>query len=472
MNPVRRRRVGSFSVLAMAALLVPAGEAAAQDALIIYRDGRVLVRRELALAVPRGGSQHVIELDQFDAGSLVTLDAGVVLTSVRYPRDRDEASLYRGMLGRRMLFQLPGSQDTVSALLFGDDPLRFELANGQVRLSPPGIPLFPRALVGSARPTHIALDSDRPRSRVSFGYLTSGTTWRAEYSVLLGALTAEVSGRVVLSSTDLRADSAEITVLEGNVTQTSGFRREVPRMAEALRVDEMLVSGRAASFRPSFQGGPPLGIGGFRLYSVPGRHSLVPGQTTVGLLLPSQRVDAERVYTVSTPGLVPGRPEEQLPVEVRYRIARPRTSPLGSRALPPGLARLYARTPEGTTVLVGEATVEHADPGKALELVAGQAVEITARRMPVQMTLVADSVIGIDRRPQVSRSGQIADAEVRFSNVTDTLAVVELTEPIAQPAVLVSSSVPAERVDGALRFTVRVPPRAEVVLRYRVRLSR
>jgi hypothetical protein len=123
-------------------------------------------------------------------------------------------------------------------------------------------------------------------------------------------------------------------------------------------------------------------------------------------------------------------------------------------------------------VLVGEATVEHADPGKALELVAGQAVEITARRMPIQVTLVADSMIGIDRRPQVSQSGQIADAEVRFSNVTDTLAVVELTEPIAQPAMLVSSSVPAERVDGALRFTVRVPPRSETILRYRVRLSR
>jgi hypothetical protein len=178
------------------------------------------------------------------------------------------------------------------------------------------------------------------------------------------------------------------------------------------------------------------------------------------------------VYTVSAPGLAPGRPEEQLPVEVRYRIPRPRSSPLGSRALPPGFARLYARTPEGATVLVGEATVEHADPGKALELVAGQAVEITARRMPIQVTLVADSMIGIDRRPQVSQSGQIADAEVRFSNVTDTLAVVELTEPIAQPAMLVSSSVPAERVDGALRFTVRVPPRSETILRYRVRLSR
>jgi hypothetical protein len=325
-------------------------------------------------------------------------------------------------------------------------------------------------MVGSARPTHITLDSDRPRSRVSFGYLTSGATWQAEYSVLLGAQAAEISGRVVLSSTELRVDSAEITVLEGNVARASRFRRETPQMDQALRLEEAVVTGRA-SFRPFF-GGPPLGVGGFRLYSVPGRHTLVPGQTTVGVLLTSQHVEAERVYTVSAPGLAPGRPEEQLPVEVRYRISRPRSSPLGSRALPPGLARLYARTAEGAMVLVGEATVEHADPGKALELVAGQAVEITARRMSVQVTLVADSVIGIDRRPQVSQSGQIADAEVRFSNVTDTLAVVELTEPIAQPAVLVSSSVPAERVDGALRFTVRVPPRAEVVLRYRVRLSR
>jgi hypothetical protein len=456
--------------VALSGLLLPGSRATAQEALIVYRDGRVLVRRELAVTVPRGASQHLVELDQFDAGSLVALDPGVMITAVRYPRARDEGSLYRGMLGRRMLFQLHGSQDTVSALLLGDDPLRFELANGQVRLSPPGVPLFPRALVGSARPTHITLDSDRARSRVSLGYLTSGTTWQAEYSVLLGAQAAEISGRVVLSSTDMRADSAEITVLEGNVARASSFRREVPQTPAPYRLEEGVVTGRA-SFRP-FSGGPPLGVGGFRLYSVPGRHTLVPGQTTVGVLLTSQRVEAERVYTVSAPGPAPGRPEELLPVEVRYRIPRPRTSPLGSRALPPGLARLYARTPEGATVLVGEATVEHADPGKALELMAGQAVEITARRMPIQVTMVADSVIGADRRPQVSQSGQIADAEVRFSNVTDTLAVVELTEPIAQPAVLVSSSVPAERVDGALRFTVRVPPRSETILRYRVRLSR
>jgi hypothetical protein len=276
---------------------------------------------------------------------------------------------------------------------------------------------------------------------------------------------------VVLQSTDLRADSAEITVLEGNVALASRFRREMPRMAEARRLDEIVTTGQV-SLRSTYQGGPPLGIGGFRLYSVPGRHSLVPGQTTVGVLLPPQRVDAQRVYTTSAPALAPGRPEEQLPVEVRYRIARPRTLPLGSRALPPGLARLYARTADGATVLVGEATVEHADPGKALELIAGQAVELTARRMPIRVTMVADSVIGADRRPQVSQSGQVADAEVRFSNVTDTLAIVELTEPFGPPAVLVSSSVPAEHVEGALRFTVRVPPRAEAVLHYRVRLAR
>jgi hypothetical protein len=470
MRTLRQARAGAVVAAALSGLFLPAHQAAAQDALIVYRDGRVLVRRELAVTVPRGASQHLVELDQFDAGSLVALDAGVMITSVRYPRERDEASLYRGMLGRRVLFQLHGSQDTVSALLLGDDPPRFELANGQVRLSPPGVPLFPRALVGSARPTHITLDSDRARSRVSLGYLTSGATWQAEYSVLLGAQAAEISGRVVLASTDMRADSAEITLLEGNVTRASRFRREIPQMAEVLRLDEVVVSGQTSARQ--FAGGPPLGVGGFRLYSVPGRHTLVPGQTTVGVLLMSQRVEAERVYTVSAPGLAPGRPEEQLPVEVRYRIPRPRTSPLGSTALPPGLARLYARTPAGATVLVGEATVEHADAGKALELVAGQAVEITARRMPIRMTMVADSVIGVDRRPQVSQSGQIADAEVRFSNVTDTLAVVELTDPIAEPAVLVSSSVPAERVEGTLRFTVRVPPRAEVVLRYRVRLSR
>jgi hypothetical protein len=466
-----RPRTGAFAALALIGLALGPRSIAAQGDLIIYRDGRVLVRRQFAIAVPAGISHHLIELDQFDSGSLVALDSGVRLSDVRYPRELDEATLYRTMLGRRLLFEVEGTRDTVSALVVGDDPMRFEIGNGQVRLTAPGIPLFPRELVGRARPTRIALESDRALSRVTLGYVTNGATWTSEYSVLLGAAGAEISGRVVLASTDMRADSAQISVLEGQVARASGFRRQGNAQYQPYRLEEVVVTGAARGAAARQFTSMPIGVGGFRLYPVPGRHTLVPGQTTVGTLLPVTRVEVERVHAVSAGGLAPGRAEEVLPVEVRYRIARPRTTPFGNRALPPGLARLYARTPGGTSVLVGEAAVEHADPGQALELVAGQSVEIIAKRLPVRMTMVSDSIIGADRRPLVSVSGQVADGEVRFSNGTDTLAVVELTEVVPAPGVLVSSSVPAVKADGTLLFTVRVPARGEAVLRYRVRLS-
>ena len=64
------------------------------------------------------------------------------------------------------------------------------------------------------------------------------------------------------------------------------------------------------------------------------------------------------------------------------------------------------------------------------------------------------------------------DAEIRVSNIADTGAVVEVTEPLPAQARLVSSSVPAETVERTrLRFRVRVPARGEATLKYRLRNS-
>ncbi len=473
MSPTRRAGLPAF-LLAIGGLILPGG-ALGQTSLVIYRDGRVLTQRTLTLAIPRGTSRHRIELEQFDAGSLAALDSGVVLTEVRYPWQLDEATLYRAMVGRRLVFETyrgVSGPDTLSALVVGDDPMRFELPGGVVRLSPPGTPLFPRDLVGSARPTFVTIESNRALGRLTLGYVTSGATWQAEYAVVLAAGTAAVvSGRVVVTSDELRADSAELAVLEGQVARSSEFQREAAQArARAPAAQELGFRVMSRGAVPQF-GDQGIGVGGFRLYPVAGRYQIAPGSITVGPLFPTQQATAARVYTVASQGMNPGGPEVY-PVEVRYRIARPRETPFGSRPLPPGVARLYSRlAASGAPVLVGEATVAQADPGRTLELSAGQAVELRARRIRFTTSTVMDSVIGPDRRASVSQSGQVGDAEIRFSNATDTLATVEFTEPIGRPVVLVSSSVPAERLETALRFTLQVPPRGETVLRYRVRLN-
>jgi hypothetical protein len=448
-------------------------DASAQPALVVYGDGRVLVRRVVPVAVPRGTSRHRVELDQLDPGSLVALDSGVSITDVQYPRTLDEATLYRASVGRRLLFRRPQSGDTVSAMVVGEDPPRFELATGQVSLIAPGAPLFPKELAGSARPTLIVVESDRALPRLALAYMTDGVTWKAEYSVVLRAEAGEVAGRIVLNSGDVRADSAEVKVLEGQVGRVSGFNRERPSIGERAfeenRLEEIVLRG-AASLASAPQA--PIGVGGFRIYAVPGRHSLTPGGSMVAALFGPIHVGIEKIYAVSDPGADFGGGERPLPVELQYRLTRPRESAFGAQAIPPGLARLYARAPDGSTLLVGEAVVARGDPGATLELTAGNAVTLTARRLATKVTQVQDTTVGADGRPQVYTGGQVADAEVRLANVADTAAVVELTEQLGAQARLVSSSVPAEPLERArLRFRVRVPARGEASLKYRVRVS-
>lgn len=459
-------------LLAGVALLGSALPARAQSSLVVYSDGRILVRRIIPVAIPAGVSRHRVEFDQFDPGSLVALDSGVTITDVRYPRFINEEALYRASLGRRLVFQLENARDTISALVVGEDPPRFDMGGGQIRLDPPGTPLFPRELTGTARSTVITVESRRAVPRLALAYVSSGVTWKAEYSVVLAGTSALVSGRIVLRSNEVRTDSVAVSVLEGQVARASDFRRQSVGFAVSqLRLEEIVVSGAAATQEPETPP-PPLGIGGFRLYPVPGRHSLAPGHITVGPLFAPLNVPVVRVHTVAGQGGMAGMPEQNLPVELKYRLSRSRESPFGAIALPPGLARLYARTPEGDAILVGEAAVTRAEPGRTLELLAGNVLEITARRLQGRVSTIQDTVIGPDGRAQVVMTAQILNAEVRFTNTSDSLVVIELTERFPPTSRLVASSVPAETTDPVTRlFRVRVPARGEAALTYRLRLS-
>jgi hypothetical protein len=459
-------------ILAAVAVVGSALPAQAQSSLVVYSDGRILVRRIVPVVIPAGVSRHLVEFEQFDPGSLVALDSGVTITDVRYPRLINEDALYRASLGRRLVFQLENARDTVSALVVGEDPPRFDMGGGQIRLDPPGTPLFPRELTGAARPTVIVVESRRALPRLALAYLSSGVTWKAEYSVVLAGTSALVSGRIVLRSNEVRTDSVAVSVLEGQVARASDFRRQTVGFAVAqMRLEEMVVSGATGTQEPDIPP-TPLGIGGFRLYPVPGRHSLTPGHITVGPLFAPLNVPVVRVHTVAGQGGMPGMPEQNLPVELRYRLSRSRETPFGATALPPGLARLYARTPEGDALLVGEAAVTRAEPGKTLELLAGNVLEITARRLPGRLGTIQDTVIGPDGRAEVVLTGQVLNAEVRFTNTSDSLVIIELTERFPATSRLVASSVPAETTDPVTRlFRVRVPARGEAALTYRLRLT-
>jgi len=457
----RRAIVVALGVTAPLAVR-PTAPLTAQTSLTIYNDGRVLVRRTLTVAVPKGASSQRIALGALDPASLFSLDSTVTITGLAYDGATDEGSVLRRSVGRRLAFRTPLADrvDTVTALVLGVDPLRLQLPDGRVTFTAPGAALYPADLVVAEPTAALQLQSGRALDRLRLGYFTGGASWQASYQVVLGPQEARVNGMAVLESPALRAEDAEVQLLAGAVGRAE---KPVPppqpllraQMAEAVYTDAGAAEQR---------------VGEFHVYTLPGRSTLLPGLTTAVALFEPAGVPYQRNYVVRglLPywGYLPQQGEEtEAPVEVSYTLKRPRKTGFGDRPLPGGVVRIYQADSVGRQQLVGEAGTGHTAAGEDLRLAAGTAFDLTARRVQTSYVTRRDSTrAGI-------RTLATADYRVTLRNATDSAATVDVQEERAGEWSVISSSVPAEKLSSTLtRFRVAVPARGEAQLTYRVRI--
>ena len=448
-------------LLALAAPL-PSGPAApplhAQTSLTIYNDGRVLVRRTLQTAIPKGASTQRLTLGALDPATLFSLDSTVNIERISYDGAVDEASVLRRSVGKRLIFRLSDPRDTISALVLGVDPLRLQLPDGRISFSPPGLALYPSELVVVEPTAVVGVQSSKGQDQIRVGYFTSGASWQASYQVVLGRPDARVTGMAVIPSQSLRAENAEIRLLAGSVSRAAPEARPMmlDRMVAAKAVSEVATEQK---------------VGEFHLYSLPGRSTLLPGLTTSVALFEPAQVKYERNYVVrgDVPywGFLPQMGEEtEPPVEVIYTLKRPRKTDFGDRPLPGGVARLYLPDSSGGLQLVGEASLNHTPAGSDMKLNAGTAFDITAKRLQMNYATRRDST-----KARGVHTVATADYRVTLKNATDSLVTVDVEEERAGEWSVVSSSVPVEKVSSTIsRFRVRVPPRGEAVLTYRIRV--
>ena len=448
------------SLLALGVLAAPLS---AQTSVTIYNDGRVLVRREVPVAIPRGGSSHKITLGALDPASLFPLDSGVAITRVSYDGATDEGSALRRSVGRRVVFRIPESTDTLSAVVLGVDPLRLQLPDGRVTFQPPGAAMYPAEVVVADPTAAIDLFSSRERKSLRLGYFTGGATWQASYQVTVGGRTARIAGLAVLESQGLRAENADVQLLAGSVGRAEKAP-EPPRPYERrlAAATEMAFADQAASEQR---------VGEFHLYTLPGKSTLLPGLTTSIALFEPASVPYERAYEVRglVPywGFVPQQGEEsEAPVEVSYTLKRPHETEFGDRPLPGGVARIFQPDSAGRPQLVGEAAVEHTPAGRDLRLAAGVAFDLTARRVQTGYVTRRDSSAA-----QGIRTVATADYRVTVRNATDSAATVDVIEERAGEWSVIRSSVPAEKLSAVrTRFRVKVPARGEAAVTYRLRI--
>ncbi|MDX2058787.1 MAG: hypothetical protein SFV24_13365 [Gemmatimonadales bacterium] len=450
-------RIRTPWALTLALTLASVVPVAAQTSLTIYQDGRVLQRRTLPVRVPAGSSNHRLTLGALEAGSLFALDAGVTILGAWYDPAIDQGNALRRAVGTQLTFETRGAngaRELVVATVLGVDPERYRLSDGKVVFERPGTPLFPAELVPADAALAVALRAERAVPALGLGFFSSGASWAASYAVVLGRPAARISGHATIAAGTLRADSAEVQLLAGDVGRAPKAQMV---LRETVRAVPMAMADAVAT---------EAQVGESHLYTLAGRHTLIPGVETVAALFEPASAPVERTYTVR--GQVPyygGLPqfgeEQPEPVNVTYVVKRPAKTPFGDVPIPGGTVRIYDRDPAGRPQLIGEAAVGHTAAGQDLRLDAGTAFDLTARR--TQTTY------------ETTRQGQrtIATATyvVNLANARDSIATIDVLEQRAGEWSVVTSSIPAEKISSTVtRFRVRVPARGEASLTYRVRV--
>ncbi len=440
----------------VAALLVAATPSAhAQTGLTIDNAGRVLVRRTLPVAVPKGASEHRLRLGAFDPGTLFALDPAVSLLAATYDGGADGQSTARRAIGRELVF-VRGAGDTVRATLLAVDPELYRYADGTIGFQAPGMARFPADVVIVEPTVRLALSSTRSLKTLALGYFTAGANWRASYQVILNGTDARVSGNAVVQSGSLNIPDAELQLLAGDVGTA-------PR-------DQMVAKRNyAAAGVMAMEAGPAAeqGIGEAHLYSVPGRMTLRPGETSlVALFEPTTAPVVKRLVVRSGIPFWGGLPqygdEQVVPVAVTYVVTRAPGTPFGDTPVPGGVARIYQPDNAGRLQLIGESGIGHTAAGQPMELDAGTAFDLTARRTQTTYTTAREK----------SRTTAMADYGVQLSNAGDSTATVDVYEERGGDWSVLQSSVPADRVSSTrVRFRVAVPAKGDLTFTYRIRAT-
>jgi len=443
---------------------------AGQTSLSIYSDGRVVVRRTLPQALPKGRTSISVKLEGLDPATLFSPDTSVAVLSVllRPPTDR-EAALQRAV-GQTLSFvrqRTGGGADTVRASVVRTDPPQYRLPDGRLLLAEPGEPLFPAELVRTAPEVALVLEASRDRPRTELAYVTEGTTWEALYQIVVGGGgSGSVTGAATLRSQSVRADSADVQIVAGTVQrarpaaaagQVAYARRPAMVLAEAV------VSG---------SGTVEETVGETHVYQLAGRLSLEPGVPLTVALFPRSTTAYTQEFVV--PGALPWRgfpgqasgDENRVPVQVWYTLKRGRGTPFGERPLPGGTVQLYQADSAGRLQLVGEARNAHTAPGRDLRVQSGDAFDITAERV---QTDYAQEQLAPPKRGVAPRQRITASYKVTISNAKAVAVTVDVREARFGAWRVTESSVGPEKLSATeVRFRVPVPAGGDATLTYTV----
>ena len=116
-----------------ALLLATALPLSAQTGLTVYNSGRVLVRRTLPVAVPKGASDQRLNLGLLDPASIFPLDPAVSILTATYDGGTDQQSTLRRAVGREEVTARERSSPMKRIILAASAAILAAISGGSTR---------------------------------------------------------------------------------------------------------------------------------------------------------------------------------------------------------------------------------------------------------------------------------------------------------------------------------------------------
>jgi hypothetical protein len=313
-------------------------------------------------------------------------------------------------------------------------------------------PAVPENLV--QKPTLVWLvASAAADQRVEVAYLTQGLDWHADYvlSVAADDKLGDLNGWVTLKNeTGTSYENAELKLVAGDV-------QRIAPAAPPMMMDS--VAPMAAPAPPAqFQ---EQGLFEYHLYTLNRPTSLLDKEQKQVSLLSAANIALEKKLIVfgqsywlrQRSGVV----FENQKVGVYLDVQNKQQNHLGM-PLPKGTLRVYKSDASGQKQFIGEDAIDHTPRDEKIRVKLGEAFDVVADRSQKSFSAL-------------SSCGSESEWELTLRNHKDTPESVEVNEPAAGDWEILSSSLPATKKDSqTFSFDVRLAPRSETKLTYRVRV--
>lgn len=295
--------------------------------------------------------------------------------------------------------------------------------------------------------------SAAPEQRVEVTYLSQGLDWHADYVLSVDAddKLGDLNGWVTLKNeTGTSYRNAELKLVAGDVQRIAP---DQPEMSQD-RAAPMAPTPAPAPFKEE-------GLFEYHLYTLQRPVSLLDKEQKQVSLLSAANVAlgkkliffGQRYWFQSQfRGVIQNQKVSAfLDFENRER------NHLGT-PLPKGTVRVYKSDKAGQKQFIGEDAIDHTPRDEKVRIKLGEAFDVVADRRETSWQAL-------------SSCASESEWEIKLRNHKDSPESVEVNEPVGGDWQILSSSLPATKRDSqTFTFDVRLAPRSETKLTYRVRV--